>query len=611
MANVLLLSLISIIIKQSHTVHTIYWSTFNLSQPSATYNASHQYVTTWNATIDGWQTNGWARLGGGWPMTYCDDCLYVGWGGCPPNYRYCIHPGYGTATQTFDITRYTNIKIVMYYKVSTARSQYDAFNLQYRYGPPYGSWITTFTQNQDSGWNREWDTERLPVPSCDQRTVQIRFSATTTCIKGNDCWEWGYNYYGFIESILITGLVRESTCFSTTNSPTRTPSYPTKVPTDNPTQKPTNHPIKEDTHWSTNAPTQADARRSTDVSDHPTNTPTNAVTIYPTNPMTRETIIVEENGKLYPLLLLLAIPFIAFCGYRIKQYMDFVVIDKALILIIGICRFDGHKLSDLQGIVSNVNDLRRLWFNTYHYTVKICNEDTLICTKRDVLRFIDQYKHLLEDTQYKAVIVHILSHGAGDDSFVTSDLKTMQTSFFEHELITTAEFAGHPELIKLIFHHACRGHADYFAEKQIYIDSPSNKPSNRFSIELKEIISHREYGDDDQAVPLRMRDSGASRTSKQRKETDAHSNCAVLYGTIEDRALSDNGHFTESICDVFRTNSRNPIKRDLYCLIRQIGRDLETRTNNAQICTSKGIGTIRNKIRFQKCTDKIRFRETH
>eukprot|EP01083_Nonionella_stella_P276340 938885_1 len=127
--------------------------------------------------------------------------------------------------------------------------------------------------------------------------------------------------------------------------------------------------------------------------------------------------------------------------------MDCVVIDIALILIIGICRFDGHKLSDLQGIVSNVNELRRLWFNTYHYTVKICNESTLKCTKRDIIRFIDNYKHLLEDTNYKAVIVHILSHGSGDDSFMTSDLKMMQTSFFEHELITVTEFAGHPELI--------------------------------------------------------------------------------------------------------------------------------------------------------------------
>eukprot|EP01083_Nonionella_stella_P158248 514818_1 len=218
--------------------------------------------------------------------------------------------------------------------------------------------------------------------------------------------------------------------------------------------------------------------------------------------------------------------------------------------------------------------------------------------------FVDKYKHLLEDTNYKAVIVHILSHGSGDDSFMTSDMKTMQTSFFEHELITVTEFAGHPELIKLIFHHACRGHADYFEASEI------DRHSNKFSIELNEIISNREY-DDTKAVPLRTDFSYGLFNSRKRKKADAHSNCAVLYGTIEDRALSDDGHFTQSICKVFRGNSRNPIKRDLYGLIREIGSDLETRTNSAQICTSKGIGTLRKKIRFQKCANKILYRETH
>eukprot|EP01083_Nonionella_stella_P203583 742785_1 len=384
-----------------------------------------------------------------------------------------------------------------------------------------------------------------------------------------------------------------------TENPTAAPSkYPSSAPTkhpSDPTVVPTNTPSKAPV--TTNKPTNA-----------PTNNPTNSTKEPSRAPIGSEKIIVQKENKKQYLLLLITIPFIIFCAYRMKQYMSFVIVDKALILIIGICEFSGDQLSDLPGIESNVDDLRRLWFDTYRYTVKVCNESTLKCTKRDILRFIDKYKHLLEDASYKAVIVHILSHGSGDDSFMTSDLKTMQTSFVEHELITTTEFAGHPEVIKLIFHHACRGHADYFEAQQI--ERGSNKFSNKFSLELKEIRSNRECNQNKAGhVPLRS-DSSLLFHRKQRKEADAHSNCAVLYGTIEDRALSDDGHFTESICQVFGANSRNLIKRDLYGLIRQIGDDLEDRTHSAQICTSKGIGTLRNKIRFENCTKKMQYWET-
>eukprot|EP01083_Nonionella_stella_P203582 742784_1 len=353
-----------------------------------------------------------------------------------------------------------------------------------------------------------------------------------------------------------------------TQNPTNAPThYPTKPPTNYPTNNPINSPTNNPTYL-TNAPTTADPTRHTPEPS-----------LSPLASQEKEIIIEKRNKKQY-LWFCLTIPFIILCGYRIKQYMSFVIVDKALILIIGICQFDSDEMSALPGIESNVNDLRRLWFDTYHYTVKICNESTLKCTKRDIIMFVDKYKHLLEDTNYKAVIVHILSHGSGDDSFMTSDMKTMQTSFFEHELITATEFAGHPQLIKLIFHHACRGHADYFEAPEID-HRHSNATPSKFSVELKEIISDKEYD-----VPLRT-DFSNSLFNRQTKKTDAHSNCAVLYGTIEDRALSDDGHFTDSICKVFRINSRNPIKRDLYGVIREIGSELETRTNSAQICTSK------------------------
>eukprot|EP01083_Nonionella_stella_P276341 938887_1 len=430
---------------------------------------------------------------------------------------------------------------------------------------------------------------------------------------------WKRVCVGSVDNLLLVASFGDSeetytqllTTTITTNPTVAPTNYPTITPTKHPTNTPTDYPSKAPvTVNPTKYPTVTPTKNPTDTTKAPTSDEPTAYTKRPSlSPIVSEKIVMQqkENDKQY-LFVLIAMPFIIFCGYRVKQYyMSFVVVDKALILIIGICRFDGDGFNELPGVEDNVNALRRLWFDTYHYTVKICNENTLKCNKRDIIRFIDKYKHLLEDTNYKAVIVHILSHGSGDDSFVTSDLKTMRTSFFEHELITITEFAGHPQLIKLIFHHACRGHADYFEAQEV--DSYSNK----YPVELKEIVSNKEYGDS-KAVPLRTAAdmsllSGINR--KPRKEADPHSNCAVLYGTIEDRALSDDGHFTESICKVFGRNSRNLIKRDLYCLIRNIGSDLESRTKSAQICSSKGIGTLRNKIRFQKCTNKIRYRETN
>eukprot|EP01083_Nonionella_stella_P134330 408813_1 len=396
------------------------------------------------------------------------------------------------------------------------------------------------------------------------------------------------------------------------------------------------------THFPSNAPSSPPTSSPTDATFPPTSTPTYSPTDSPTEAPTFApsegkspsivTIFKKSKDNRYFLLLLLLFPFIIFCGYRIQRYMSFVAVDKALVLIIGIAHFDGNELTELHGIESNVDELKELWINMYHYTVKICNEDTLKCSKRDVIKFIDIHKDELQDTTYKAVIVHILSHGFERDIFMTSDLKTIQTEFIEHELISTAQFVDHPGLIKLIFHHACRGSADYFPSNSGYVERPVAKKRvcewcrchmcfvmKSFRKPRKKVYGYKHH---ELAIPLieteehkgsevseHMRNSVAPLRSfsntfsiqSQMEEIDVHSNCVVLYGNIETRCLSDAGQFTTSICRTFHKNANEIIKPDFHTLIRQIGNDMEISTNNAQICTSKGIGTLRTRIRFEPC----------
>eukprot|EP01083_Nonionella_stella_P203584 742789_1 len=248
----------------------------------------------------------------------------------------------------------------------------------------------------------------------------IEFSWTVSARKGyhleavdipysilfSDDQTWRVCMDSIHNQLLVASVGNESTMhiqlLSTTlqtNLPTSSPTSPTNAPTNTPTNAPTNVTTNAPTS-TTNTPTHTYKNKSTNA---PTKSPTNRTTtdasIPPSvSPTHRGNIIVEkENGEHYALFSLMAIPFMMFCCYRIKQYMNFVIVDKALVLIIGICHFNADTLSDLPGIELNVNDLRRLWFDTYHYTVKICNENTLKCTKRDILRFIDKYKHLLAD----------------------------------------------------------------------------------------------------------------------------------------------------------------------------------------------------------------------
>eukprot|EP01083_Nonionella_stella_P087578 243716_1 len=441
--------------------------------------------------------------------------------------------------------------------------------------------ISDYTFTLCHEWNSTGHTEWTLNIFCNA----FRNASSTWRTPNGDCIAQNGNCC----DIQSTDVVKWVQCIPTV-SPTSNPI--TRTPTVDPTTSPSIIPTVSPIIMTTGSPSQS--------------------------PIIRQPIVIEkENVTRYAVIVSGAVVVLIFvnaclqkrrcccyrigiyCWHRLDKYINSAVIniDKALVLIIGVSQFKGETFTALPGIESNVTDLRHLWFDTYNYTVKICNE----CTKRDIINFMDKHLLLLEDTNYKAVIVHLLSHGTDNDGFITSDLKTMHTSFFKHELITQTEFADNTELIKLIFHHACRGSADYFE---------LNNVQHVGNIELQAYVRERRVNGDNKAVPLRASRS-ALFDGKQRKAIDAHSNCVVLYGTIEDRALSDDGLFTESICEVFGNNSRSSVQYDLNDLIKQIRSDLESRTNNAQILTSEGIATLTNKIRFQTCINKILFRETH
>eukprot|EP01084_Bolivina_argentea_P148626 259806_1 len=275
------------------------------------------------------------------------------------------------------------------------------------------------------------------------------------------------------------------------------------------------------------------------------------------------------------LLFLLIIPcviIVAITIYCRIQYMNAFIVDKSLVFIIAVCQFDDKTLF-LDGVKQNVRQLLDLWQDSYNYDVFVCNKDTLYCTKQDIIDFIDNHKCKLKNKEYKSVIVHIITHGS-QNTFKTSDMKSIDIAFVTHELITESEYEDHSELIKLIFCHTCRGTEDY--------SSPTNTKYSaitRGGFDIYNAINNRNV---------------------QNMAPD--SNCIVVYGNIQDRTMSDDGNFTMCLCNVFKANLKKMIKADFHTLIVSIGRNLEKETNNAELCNVSS--SIRyNNIRFEKSND--------
>eukprot|EP01083_Nonionella_stella_P203581 742783_1 len=295
--------------------------------------------------------------------------------------------------------------------------------------------------------------------------------------------------------------------------------------------------------------------------------------------------ITVLNNDLWHLLWLsvLLIPIIYGIVLYRRGYMNAFIVDKALVLIIGVSQFD-EKTAHLPGVKRNVLDLKELWDNKYQYDVFICNPTTLYCTKSNVINFIDEYLPKLEETLYQAIIVHIISHGLSDiDSFMCSDSKNVKIDFIKHEITTKASDADNVKLIKLIFHHGCQGQQNYSVIDEVPVKNTqlqTRGPSIHILADAHNSISNTN-------IDTNM----------------AHdSNLVIVSGNIKGRTMSDSGNFTKCICESFGDNVQKRIKADFNTLIVEIGRNLEHKTKKAELCNVHG--TLRyNRIRFEKCND--------
>eukprot|EP01084_Bolivina_argentea_P282268 483129_1 len=311
---------------------------------------------------------------------------------------------------------------------------------------------------------------------------------------------------------------------------------------------------------------------------------------YYTNQIEHTNTTKFNNDYLY-FLFLLIIPLFLIAivvWYCRKGYMNAFIVDNTLVLIIGISYFDDEKLL-LPGVAQNVMKLKRLWRDLYNYDVFVCNDDGLYCTKQSVINFIDKYKEKLIEKVYNGVIVHIISHGDIDNSFTTSDGYRINVGFIQHELVSIAEQTNNLELIKVIFYHCCRGYEDYHSV-------------------TKTVASNTEQTYENQDYTTRTRGSSfrlgniVDNNDENTLKMSHDSNLMIVSGNIIGRTMSDSGYFTECIFDAFKNNLERVVKDDFNALLVEIGRNLELKSNHAEVCNY--LGTLRYKqIRFEKCVE--------
>eukprot|EP01084_Bolivina_argentea_P018562 34526_1 len=314
--------------------------------------------------------------------------------------------------------------------------------------------------------------------------------------------------------------------------------------------------------------------------------------------------LILRYDLLYCLFLLFVPLILILVRWRIK-YLKAYVVDKALVLMVGITTFDDEKQNLLNDEV-NIKKLAKLWKEIYKYDVYICNEHSLYATKQNVIEFIDKHKVKLQEKLYKAVIVHIITHGFINGDFLTSDMKKVPTEFIEHELVSELEFYGNTSMIKLMFYHACRGSANYY--KAIEVEETSTRDTScgcncfRNSDKSRPLISHKNIAVElNNVVDTAIKHSNRSGTSDNLdNDMSAHSNFVIIYQTIKYRVTLTSGHFTNCIYDVFVKNAEKWIKTNFIGMIREIGTNLERITSNAEICTTAGLGTLRyDPVRFE------------
>eukprot|EP01084_Bolivina_argentea_P039264 72573_1 len=332
-----------------------------------------------------------------------------------------------------------------------------------------------------------------------------------------------------------------------------------------------------------------------------------------------------ERKLLYHFLWLLLIPIIVIGIYVGRNYWQTFVVDNMLVLIIGITHFD-DKTMDLPQDKKNILKLKKLWSEIYNYQTFVCNEDeeTFYCTQMDVVDFITNHKKRLRNKTFNGVLVHILSHGTNNEYFKTSDMKDIQISLIQEQLIDETD---NLDIIKIICHHACRGGNVYhnmseietitttgnqcctccscFGGKYTENDTIKECVKNETEMTTMKPIDHEESTDEKSESMYR---GGVNLTFKDKVKTSEYSNSIIIYQNIKGRANSSKGFFTDCIYDAFVGNLRKfsyVNKQSLIGLIRNIARKLEQITKSAEICTTLGIATLRYKsIIFERANGR-------
>eukprot|EP01084_Bolivina_argentea_P294014 505797_1 len=309
-------------------------------------------------------------------------------------------------------------------------------------------------------------------------------------------------------------------------------------------------------------------------------------------------IISKKSYQYYYFFSAIIIPILLFswlCHCR-KQYMNAFIVDKALVLIIAIDKFNDEKMF-LPGVKPARNELENLWRHIYNYDVFVCNKYQEKCNKQDVIDFIDNNLKRLNYEPYKAIIVHVISHGSMSKSegstFKCSDLKNLDIGFLKHELTEAAKEGETSDFIKLIFNHVCQGENDY-------------SDGNGLSPEIVTIVRHGNT--DEQYEYQKGRIPDKSPGFNNRHSTDdisPDSNLEVIAGNGPGRTMSDSGNFTGCICQSFEKNEQRKIKSDYNILMTEIARNLEKKSKSAELMHRSG--NLRyTQIRFEKHKNKNR-----
>eukprot|EP01084_Bolivina_argentea_P089718 161829_1 len=259
--------------------------------------------------------------------------------------------------------------------------------------------------------------------------------------------------------------------------------------------------------------------------------------------------------------------------YRRVQYCKAFIVDKALVLIIGVGKFNDKKLN-LPEVKNNIMILSKLWSDSYQYEVHICNQDTLYSMKQDILDFYTEHTKKLEDKSYNGVIVHIVSHGTDKNGFLSSDKKVVPIDFIIHEIQCNTGWSNNSSLIKLLYYHCCRGNANY---------STGNKHQ---VIELRELSTHT-------TDITRCWFGNEMHEDDHLRSTD--SNFMTVYATVDGRTIGDSGYFTHCIAESFKQNAKRYwlFKRSFAKLMTEIGQNVQKKTKQAEI--PEIAGTVRFK----------------